>query len=127
VVPLAEGRLIAARIPSAQFVELDSRNHILLEHERAWDRFCAAVSDFAGLSVTANAEDPAFGSLSQRERTILGLVSEGLSNASIAERLSLSEKTVRNHLSNVFDKLGVWSRAQAIVFARDRHFRRDQG
>ena len=127
VVPLAEGRLIAARIPSAQFVELDSRNHILLEHESAWERFCAAVSEFAGLSVAANAEDPAFASLSQRERTILALVTDGLSNASIAERLSLSEKTVRNHLSNVFDKLGVWSRAQAIVFARDRHFGRDHG
>jgi DNA-binding CsgD family transcriptional regulator len=127
VVPLAEGRLIAARIPSAQFVELDSRNHILLEHESAWERFCAAVSEFAGLSVAATAEDPAFASLSQRERTILALVTDGLSNASIAERLSLSEKTVRNHLSNVFDKLGVWSRAQAIVFARDRHFGRDHG
>jgi hypothetical protein len=34
-----------------------------------------------------------------------------------------SEKTVRNHASNIFDKLGVWSRAQAIVFARDRGFR----
>ena len=66
VVPLAEGRLIAARIPSAQFVELDSRNHILLEHESAWERFCAAVSEFAGLSVAANAEDPAFASLSAR-------------------------------------------------------------
>jgi pimeloyl-ACP methyl ester carboxylesterase/DNA-binding CsgD family transcriptional regulator len=126
VVPFAEGRLIAARIPSAQFVELDSKNHILLEHEGAWERFCAAVSEFTGISIAADAEDPAFATLSQRERTILGLIAEGLSNASIAERLSLSEKTVRNHISNVFDKLGVWSRAQAIVFARDRHFRSDQ-
>jgi pimeloyl-ACP methyl ester carboxylesterase/DNA-binding CsgD family transcriptional regulator len=126
VVPLAEGRLIASGIPSAQFVELDSQNHILLEHEPAWERFRVAVSEFTGIPGAADAEDPAFGSLSRRERTILTLLTEALSNASIAERLSLSEKTVRNHISNVFDKLGVWSRAEAIVFARDRHFRRDQ-
>ena len=53
---------------------------------------------------------------------LLTLLTEGLGNADIAERLSLSEKTVRNHLSNLFDKLGVWTRAQAIVFARDRGF-----
>ena len=47
---------------------------------------------------------------------------EGLPNAEIGERLSISEKTVRNHVTNVFDKLGVWTRAQAIVFARDRRF-----
>ena len=58
VVPLAEGRLIAARIPSAQFVELDSKNHILLEHESAWERFRAAVSEFAGLSVAATLRIP---------------------------------------------------------------------
>ena len=46
----------------------------------------------------------------------------GLGNAEIAERLSISDKTVRNHVSNLFDKLGVWTRAQAIVFARDRGF-----
>jgi pimeloyl-ACP methyl ester carboxylesterase/DNA-binding CsgD family transcriptional regulator len=126
VVPLAEGRLIASGIPSAQFVELDSQNHILLEHEPAWERFRVAVGEFIGIPGAADAEDPAFGSLSQRERTILTLLTEGLSNASIAARLSLSEKTVRNHISNVFDKLGVWSRAEAIVFARDRYFRRDQ-
>jgi pimeloyl-ACP methyl ester carboxylesterase/DNA-binding CsgD family transcriptional regulator len=126
VVPLAEGRLIAAGIPSAEFVALDSKNHILLEGEPAWGRFCEAVREFTGISVAADAEDPAFASLSQRERTILGLLTEGMSNASIAETLSLSEKTVRNHISNVFDKLGVWSRAQAIVFARDRHFRKGQ-
>jgi len=125
VVPLAEGRLIAARIPSAQFVELDSRNHILLEQEPAWQRFGAAVSEFTGVAVDDDTEDPAFAALSPRERAILALIADGLSNASIAEHLSLSEKTVRNHLSNVFDKLGVWSRAQAIVFARDRHFKND--
>jgi pimeloyl-ACP methyl ester carboxylesterase/DNA-binding CsgD family transcriptional regulator len=122
VVPVAEGRLIASRIPSAEFVELDSRNHILLEHEPAWERFCAAVREFTKIAAGADVEDPAFSSLSQRERTILSLLTEGLSNASIAERLALSEKTVRNHISNVYDKLGVWSRAEAIVFARDRHF-----
>jgi len=41
----------------------------------------------------------------------------------IAGRLTISDKTVRNHTSNVFDKLGVWSRAHAIVFARDHGFR----
>ena len=49
-------------------------------------------------------------------------VPPGLGNAEIAEQLHISEKTVRNHASNVFDKLGVWSRAQAIVFARDHGF-----
>jgi pimeloyl-ACP methyl ester carboxylesterase/DNA-binding CsgD family transcriptional regulator len=126
VVPLAEGTLIASHIPSAQFVELDSRNHILLEHEPAWERFREAVGEFTGIAASTETEDPAFTSLSPRERTILGLLTEGLSNAAIAERLTLSEKTVRNHISNIFDKLGVWSRAAAIVFARDRHFRSNQ-
>ena len=126
VVPVAEGRLIAARIPSAEFIELESRNHILLADESAWKRFCAAVMEFTELSSTADGEDPLFVALSGRERAVLALLTEGLSNAEIAERLSLSEKTVRNHVSNVFDKLGVWSRAQAIVLARDRGFRADR-
>jgi DNA-binding CsgD family transcriptional regulator len=127
VVPVAEGRLIAAGIRSAEFVELDSKNHILLEHESAWQRFCAVVGEFTGVYTSADGEDPAFTRLSNRERAVLALLTDGLNNAEIAERLSLSEKTVRNHVSNVFDKLGVWSRARAIVFARDRHFRRPPG
>ena len=51
------------------------------------------------------------------------LITQGLANADIGKSLSISEKTVRNHISNLFDKLGVWTRAQAIVFARDRGFR----
>jgi pimeloyl-ACP methyl ester carboxylesterase/DNA-binding CsgD family transcriptional regulator len=121
VTPFEEGRRLAAAIPGAQFVELDSRNHILLESEPAWGRFREAVLDFVGLAAPRG-EDRAFAALSAREREILVLVTEGLANAEIAERLALSEKTVRNHVSNVFDKLGVWTRAQAIVFARDRGF-----
>jgi pimeloyl-ACP methyl ester carboxylesterase/DNA-binding CsgD family transcriptional regulator len=122
VVPIEEGRHIASGIPGAQFVELDSRNHILLEHERAWDQFRHAALEFAGDGAQAQGEDPAFAALSPRERGILALMTRGLSNAEIAAQVFLSEKTVRNHISKVFDKLGVWSRAQAIVFARDRRF-----
>ncbi|MEP6703214.1 MAG: alpha/beta fold hydrolase [Acidobacteriota bacterium] len=124
VVPIAEGRIIAARIPGAQFVELDSGNHVLLEAEPAWERFCNEVLEFTGRKASAADEDAAFSELSKREREILGLITQGLANAEIAERLAISEKTVRNHVSNVFDKLGVRTRAQAIVFARDRGFRR---
>lgn len=121
VTPIVEGRLVAAGITGAEFVELDSRNHIVLEREPAWARLQHAVLGFLGVSNKAG-EDPAFGALSPRERQILGLIADGLSNAEIADRLGVSEKTVRNHTSNVFDKLGVWTRAQAIVFARERHF-----
>ena len=122
MVPIEEARLIASGVPGAEFVELDSKNHILLEGEPAWKRFCGAVLEFTGLQRAAGTEDPIFQTLTPREREVLALLSEGLGNADIAERLSLSEKTVRNHLSNLFDKLGVWTRAQAIVFARDRGF-----
>jgi pimeloyl-ACP methyl ester carboxylesterase/DNA-binding CsgD family transcriptional regulator len=121
VLPLDEGRLLATSIHGAEFVELDSRNHILLEHEPAWQRFQEAVLAF--LTQRDIPEEPAFGALSARERQVLALMADGLSNTDIAERLNISEKTVRNHASNLFDKLGVWSRAQAIVFARDHGFR----
>ncbi len=120
VVPVAEGRLLASRIDGAEFVELDSRNHVLLEHEPAWDRFREAVRAFVPTG-TASGDD-AFAALSARERQVLTLMSDGLGNRDIADRLQISEKTVRNHASAVFDKLGVWSRAQAIVFARDNGF-----
>jgi pimeloyl-ACP methyl ester carboxylesterase/DNA-binding CsgD family transcriptional regulator len=121
VVPVKEGRLLATSIPNAQFVEVPGKNHVLLEDEPGWPRFQEAVLDFVG--VAAPREDDAFAALSRREREVLALVSQGLANAEIGERLSISEKTVRNHISNLFDKLGVWTRAQAMVFARDRGFR----
>ena len=81
------------------------------------------MRDFLGLKDSTRGEDPAFASLSPREREVLALITKGLGNAEIAERLSISEKTVRNHVSNLFDKLGVWTRAQAMVFANDHGFR----
>lgn len=61
--------------------------------------------------------DP-FAELTEREREILTLLAQGLTNAAIAERLSLSVKTVRNRVSDVFSKLHVSDRAEAIVKAR---------
>ncbi|HEY7786634.1 MAG TPA: alpha/beta fold hydrolase [Pyrinomonadaceae bacterium] len=123
VIPISEGHILASGIPGAQFIELDSKNHILLETEPAWERFCREVLDFVGLKDSTRDGNSAFGSLSPREREVLELITEGLGNAEIAERLSISEKTVRNHVSHLFDKLGVWTRAQAIVFAHDHGFR----
>ena len=123
VVPFTEGRLLASAIRDAQFVELPSKNHVLLEDEPAWRRFQDAVLEFFGMAAGAQGGDDPFVSLSRRERQILALITEGLGNAEIGERLSISEKTVRNHISKVYDKLGVWTRAQAMVFARDHGVR----
>ncbi|MBC7545164.1 MAG: response regulator transcription factor [Candidatus Sericytochromatia bacterium] len=62
---------------------------------------------------------PAFDLLNVREREILALLIKGFDNRSIAERIALSEKTVRNHLSVIYEKLGVSNRTQAALRARD--------
>lgn len=61
----------------------------------------------------------AFPSLTEREREILTLMAEHRTNPEIARRFSLSEKTVRNHVSNIFSKLQVADRAQAVIRARE--------
>jgi DNA-binding NarL/FixJ family response regulator len=60
-----------------------------------------------------------FPQLTDRERDVLDLVPQGLNNGRIARRLSISEKTVRNHVSNIFTKLAVVDRAQAVIRARE--------
>ena len=120
VVPLSEGRLLAARIPDARFVQLDSRNHVLLEHEPAWERFKDELLSFTGVAPSSVEEDPIFDALSPREREILWHIAEGSTNSQIGDKLHISEKTVRNHITHIFEKLGVKSRAQAIVLAKDK-------
>jgi DNA-binding NarL/FixJ family response regulator len=63
--------------------------------------------------------DSAFPDLTQREQEILRLLAAGLTNSAIAERLVLSPKTVRNHVSTIFSKLHVAGRAEAIIKARE--------
>ena len=114
VVPFSAGRRLAAEIPHTDFVELDSHNHILLADEPAWQEFKRVVLGFVGIrgrQETLADQDI----LTRREREILGLLARGLTNAEIGNRLFISEKTVRNHLSSVYRKLGVRNRTQAIV------------
>jgi DNA-binding NarL/FixJ family response regulator len=61
----------------------------------------------------------AFPELTEREREILDLIAQHHTNVEIAEQLSLAPKTVRNHVSNIFTKLQVADRAQAIIRARE--------
>jgi len=57
--------------------------------------------------------------LTARERAVLDAIAGGLDNSEIAAALKLSEKTVRNHITRIFDKIGVEHRYQAIVRARE--------
>ncbi|MDP8975647.1 MAG: response regulator transcription factor [Actinomycetota bacterium] len=68
-----------------------------------------------------------FPQLTDREREVLDLIAEGLNNQQIADRLYISPKTVSNHISNVFAKLHVADRAQAIIAAREAGLGRSLG
>jgi DNA-binding NarL/FixJ family response regulator len=66
----------------------------------------------------------AFRNLSERETEVLALLSQGKTNAEIAHTLSLSEKTVGNHTSAIFDKLDVSNRIEAATYAVRHHIER---
>lgn len=90
---------------------------MILEHEPAWRQFETALEAFL-----PHLSKPAAWSLDDltlREREVLELVAQGLHNGQISVRLNISDKTVRNHVSRVFSKLGVSSRAEAVARARD--------
>lgn len=122
VTPISASRELAAGIQNAEFLQLESRNHVLLEHEPAWARFKQAVLEFTGRKPESHRED-VFAELSPRERDVLGGLVAGRNNVQIAASLHISDKTVRNMLTRIFEKLGVHSRTQAIVLARDNGFK----
>ena len=114
---------IAGEIPGSEFVSIESSNHILLEDEPGWQEFKNVFTRHVPGSATPARRDPAasgkIGQLSKREQDILAEIAKGLNNREIAAGLFISEKTVRNHITSIFDKLGVSSRAQAIVMAKE--------
>lgn len=116
IAPFAQGQLLASGIGGASFVQLESCNHVLLEPEPAWREFTEAVLDFTGCPRTGEAGFAGI-PLTRREQAMLGLLCQGHSNAQIAWDLGIAEKTVRNHASSLYRKLGVRSRAEAIVRA----------
>jgi pimeloyl-ACP methyl ester carboxylesterase/DNA-binding CsgD family transcriptional regulator len=118
--PFEEGRRLAGLIPGARLVPLETDNHILIEQEPAFRVFFDELRAFVPRQAPAGAG--AFPQLTAREREVLELIAQGRDNAQIAARLELSEKTVRNNITHIFDKLAVENRSQAIVLARENGF-----
>jgi pimeloyl-ACP methyl ester carboxylesterase/DNA-binding CsgD family transcriptional regulator len=116
--PFDEGLFLASSIPGARLVPLETRSHVPMPGEPSFDRVIEEIEAFIPVTARRGA-GAAFPDLTRRERQILEHIARGLDNLQIAAHLELSEKTVRNHITAVFAKLGVESRAQAIVTARE--------
>ena len=120
LVPFSHGLELASSIPNAQFVPLNTRNHMILEDEPAWEQFVQAVYSFLSDpdDSPAQANSEVFEQLTNREKEVLDLLAKGIDNSAIAEHLTLSPKTVRNHITHIYQKIQAESRAQAVVLAR---------
>jgi pimeloyl-ACP methyl ester carboxylesterase/DNA-binding CsgD family transcriptional regulator len=116
VVPAEEGRQLAALIPNASLVLLESANHILLADEPAWRQFVDEFDAFLGTTDTPPLAAPT-ANLTARELEVMALVAAGLSNETIAARLYVSVRTVERHLSNVYVKLGLSGKAARAAAA----------
>jgi DNA-binding NarL/FixJ family response regulator len=121
VVPIEIGRQLATLIPNCRFVQIDGENHMPLADEPAWPQIIAEINNFLQQPVEAASPREALplGQLTARERDVLDAIAQGLDNNEIAITLGMSEKTVRNHITRVLDKIGVEHRYQAIVRARE--------
>ena len=75
------------------------------------------LTELAKMARRSEHPDQGIGALSRREREVLALVAEGLNNRAIASRLYISENTVKNHVRNIHEKLGVHNRMEAVVRA----------
>jgi pimeloyl-ACP methyl ester carboxylesterase/DNA-binding CsgD family transcriptional regulator len=133
--PFEDGRQTAAHIPGARFVPLEGKNHIMFSTDPDWSRLWYETYRFLGVGsdqlratpndVSMPASDILSAELTAREREVLRLLARGCQNAEIAQRLVLSPKTVRNYVSNIYSKLQINNRSEAIVLARRIGFASD--
>lgn len=112
-IPFRGGQQLAAGIPDSRLITLDGLGHALLDPETESDVIDEVVAFFRGSSESAVARSP----LTGREVDVLRLVSEGYSNQEIADRLTISQNTVANHLRNILDKTKARNRAAAASYA----------
>ena len=107
-------------IPNARLVPLDSANHILLADEPAWPVFLRELEAFMAPDAArfaAGGTAPGVAELTGREREIVRLAANGLTNAAIAQQLTLSPRTVERHLSNAYLKLNISGKAARTAAA----------
>jgi pimeloyl-ACP methyl ester carboxylesterase/DNA-binding CsgD family transcriptional regulator len=112
---LRAGEQLAALIPNAELVVLDGDAHLPWHGDM--DDVLGAVAPFLGITPPVRELTVKVTALSRREREVLLLVAEGLSDGDIADRLVLSPHTVHRHVANILRKFGLHSRAAAAAHA----------
>ena len=125
--PVAETQLRAVRLGATGIVGKDQPPSVLLKAiekvsaGEAWFDRSTIAAVISGLGPTDGPPEPAgsatVGRLTRREREVIALVARGLKNREIAERLFISDATVRHHLTSIFNKLEVSDRLELLVFA----------
>jgi DNA-binding CsgD family transcriptional regulator len=119
-----DGRVMAATMPNARLILYDGFASVLYSSTDEPPRFVKFVEDFLA-DVRRHESEPPPGPLparlTPREIEVLRLVAAGRTNREIARILVISERTVINHLSNIFTKTGAENRAAAAAFALRHH------
>ena len=107
---------------SSEVAEISRGRMILIEGSSTWGdpgQGIAAIETFLADVLTEPDGPSSSGGLSPREIEVLRLMAAGKSNQEIADHLVISRNTVRRHVSNSLDKMGVANRTQAVIYARD--------
>jgi pimeloyl-ACP methyl ester carboxylesterase len=109
--PLEQSRLIASRVENARLVELSGRSH--LPYIGDIDALVGEIRRFLGLRSLRTSAAP---TLTRRQQEVADLVSQGLTNREIAQRLTIDERTAEGHVERIRTKLGIRSRAQIATW-----------